>query len=129
MVPLLLLLLPSIGDGQRWDYSSVLAQPLTGKVESLDRLQIERIGGLAGFGGPHLKSRGELALSALSSADRQAVEDLFSHPEKAVQPPVGAAGFFSYTITRQTPAGTQTITVPETAVPAALKNIVRDVIE
>jgi hypothetical protein len=95
----------------------------------VDRLQIERTGGFGGFGGPHLKSRGELALSDLSPADRQAVEDLFNHPEKAKQPPPGAAGFFNYVITRQTAAGTQTVTVPETAVPAALKDIVRDVIE
>jgi hypothetical protein len=99
------------------------------KAENVDRLLIKRKGGLAGFGGPILKSRGELALSDLSPADRQAVEDLFKHPEKATQPPPGAVGFFNYTITRQTAAGPQEITVPEAAVPVALTKVVRDVIE
>jgi hypothetical protein len=95
----------------------------------VDRLQIERIGGLAGFGGPHLKSRGELALSNLSPADRQAVEDLFSDPRKAVPAPPGEADAFRYRITRQTAAGPQTIEVQGNAVPAALRDSVRDVLE
>jgi hypothetical protein len=95
----------------------------------VDRLQIERIGGLAGFGGPHLKSRGELALSDLSPADRQALEELFSDPRKAAPPHPGEADAFRYRITRQTAAGAQTIELPGNAVPAALKDSVRDVLE
>jgi hypothetical protein len=133
----MLLVLPSIRDGNMWGYSPLLSAevPSTtcvpGKVESVDRLQIEKIGGAAGFGGPYsrLKSRGEVAFSDLSPADRQTVEDLFKNPEKAVPPPRGAADFFSYCITRQTAAGPETIKVPENAVPAALKDSVRDVIE
>jgi hypothetical protein len=119
-----------------WGYRPLLAQELSRKAQIVDRLQIERVGGVAGFGGPHLKSRGEVALSDLSPADRQTVEDLFRNleknpecPEKAVPPPRGAADFFSYCITRQTAAGAQTIKVPENAVPAALRDSVRDVIE
>lgn len=95
----------------------------------MDRLQIERIGGFAGFGGPHLKSRGELAVSDLSPADRQTVEDLFNDPQKAVPAHPGEADTFRYRITRQTAAGTQTIDVPGNAVPAALRDSVRDVLE
>jgi hypothetical protein len=95
----------------------------------VDRLQIERIGGLAGFGGPHLKSRGELALSDLSPADRQALEELFSDPRKAAPPHPGEADAFRYRITRQTAAGAQTIELPGNAVPAAVKDSVRDVLE
>ena len=140
---LLLLLLPWIRDGNTWGYSPLLSAEVPSptcvprKVESVDRLQIEKVGG-HGFGNPlsHLKSRGEVALSDLSPADRQTVEDLFRNleknpecPEKAVPPPRGAADFISYCITRQTAAGAQTIKVPENAVPAALRDSVRDVIE
>ena len=133
---LLLLLLPSIRDGNTWGYNPLLSAEVPSttcvprKVESVDRLQIEKIGG-PGFGGPYsrLKSRGEVALSGLSDADRQTVEDLFKNPEKAVPPPRGAADFFSYCITRQTAAGPETIKVHEDAVPKVLKESVRDVIE
>ena len=105
------------------------AQPLSRRAESVDRLQIERIGGLAGFGGPHLKSRGEFALSDLSPADRQALEELFSDPRKAAPAHPGEADAFRYRITRQRAAGPQTIELPGHAVPAALKDSVRDVLE
>jgi hypothetical protein len=95
----------------------------------MGRLQIERIGGFAGFGGPHLKSRGELALSDLSPADIQAVEGLFNDPQKAVPAQPGEADAFRYRLTRQTPAGTRTIEVPSNAVPKALRDSVRDVLE
>jgi hypothetical protein len=87
----------------------------------------KRKGGIAGFGGPNLKSRGELALSKLSPADRAAVEGLFKEPQKAG--PRGAADAFSYHITRQTGAGPQTIEVPESAVPAVVRDSVKDVLE
>ena len=133
---LLLLLLPSIRDGNTWGYNPLLSAEVPSttcvprKVESVDRLQIEKIGG-PGFGGSYsrLKSRGEVVLSDLSPADRQTVEDLFKNPEKAVPPPRGAADFFSYCITRQTAAGPETIKVHEDAVPKVLKESVRDVIE
>lgn len=92
----------------------------------MDRIRIERIGGFAGYGGPHLKSRGEVAVSDLSPADRQALEDLLRNPEKAASAtPAGEADAFRYRIT----AGTQTVEVPGHAVPAALKNSVHDVLE
>jgi hypothetical protein len=98
-------------------------------VHNVDRLQIERLGGFAGFGGPHLKSRGELALSDLSPADRQAIEDLFRDPQKAKPTHPGEADAFRYRITRQTAAGTQTIEVPGNAVPAAVRDSVKDSLE
>ena len=90
----------------------------------MDRLKIERVGGVAGFGGPHLKSRGEVTLSDLSAADQKTVEQLFADPDKV---PVrrGQADAFSYRITR----GAQTIEVPEHAVPPAIRNSVKDVLE
>ena len=91
----------------------------------MDRLKIERVGGLAGFGGPHLKSRGELALTDLSSADHKTVEALFANPKSVAAPPPGQADAFRYRITR----GTETIEVPEHAVPAAIRNSVKDTLD
>ena len=101
------------------------AQSLHEKVQSVDRLMIERVGGLAGFGlpGSHLKSKGELAVSELSTADRNAVEALFASKDTPAQPMPDA---FRYRITRHTSAGQQTIEVPEARVPAVLRNSVKD---
>ena len=105
------------------------AQPVPRKWETMERLQIERLGGIAGFGGPHLKSRGEVRLSDLSPVDRQAVESLFADPQQGMPAQPGEADAFRYRITRQTAAGPQTIEVPGNAVPAALRDSVRDVLE
>src|SRR5262245_4630325 len=102
---MLLLLLPSIRDGSAWGCESQSTPPSPPGVSRVDRLRIERIGGLAGFGGPHLKSRGEISLSDLSPADRQAVEDLLRSPERAASGHPGEADAFRYRITRETATG------------------------
>ena len=109
-------------------YSDLLAQALPAKAESVDRLTIERVGGLAGFGlpGSHLKSKGEVALSELSPADRNALDALFDSKEKSTPSMPDA---FRYRITRQTPKGPQTIEVPEDRVPLILRNSVKDQLE
>jgi Emfourin len=89
-------------------------------------LRVERIGGLAGFGGvnSHVRSRGQLEIAALSAAEQQAVEALFqSHgKEKASQMRDG----FRYKITRITSAKSETIEAPESVVPVALVQCVKD---
>lgn len=89
-------------------------------------LQVERIGGLAGFGGAgsHLRSRGQLDIEALSAAEQQAVEALFqSHgKEKASQMRDG----FRYKITRVTSGKSETIEAPEAVVPVAIAQCVKD---
>ena len=87
-----------------------------------DQLKVERLGGFAGFGGPHLKSRGELSTSELSPADITALDALFKDDTHA-----GAANpdGFVYRITRND----QTIEVPEHKVPEAVKNAVQDTLE
>ena len=97
----------------------------------MDRLQIERTGGFGGFGGAgHVKSRGEVALSDLSPADKQAVEGLFRNPEKAKADHPPKPDAFVYHITRQTAAGTEVVRdLPEDAVPTKLKESVRDTLE
>jgi hypothetical protein len=95
----------------------------------MDRLLIEPLGGLAGFGGPRgsggpkVKARGEVALSALSPADQAAVQSLFVQGSQSA--PQGAGDMIRYRITRQTQAGSESVEVPDTAVPAALRNSVK----
>ena len=86
----------------------------------MDRLDIERVGGFAGFGGPgsHLRSRGQLDSASLSTADKQAVEALFSSLPKAASK---TADGFRYRITRHTASGSKTIEVPEEHVPDVVK--------
>lgn len=94
-------------------------------------VKIERVGGLGGFGGPHLKSRGECSLADLSAADQAAVDALFASQGKTHAVPRNAPmrDGFSYRISRQTARGTKTVEVPESMVPAALVASVKDSIE
>ncbi len=128
MAALLLWPLPWTPAGRTWGSSELAAQPAA-QTESADRLQIERLGGLANAGGQgsRLKARGEVAQSDLSAADRQAVENLFRAGSRADPGPGGDRP--RYQIRRQTPSGQQAIVVPEDAVPEALKKSVKDVIE
>lgn len=89
-------------------------------------LQIERLGGFAGFGGPgaHLRSRGHVDLAQISAADRKAVDALFAAnaPSAAVPLPDG----FRYRLSRHGAAGPQVVEVAEGQVPQALRDAVRD---
>jgi hypothetical protein len=91
----------------------------------MDQLDVERLGGFAGFGTPgsHLRSLGQIDGSKLSPEDRQAVETLFTHP-----PPASAqkADGFRYKLTRQTDKGSQSVEVPEEHVPMAVRSSVKD---
>ena len=92
----------------------------------MSKLHVERIGGLAGFGGTrsHLRSQGEVDLGTLSAAERQAVESLFQSRGNA-EPSQVRDGFL-YRIARTTPGGVETIEVPEDVVPAAIRQCVKD---
>lgn len=88
-------------------------------------LDVERLGGFAGFGGPgsHLRSRGRVDPAQLSTADRQAVEALFApgSPQPAPLP-----DGFHYRISRHTPTGPQVVDAAEAQVPKALRDAVQD---
>lgn len=90
----------------------------------MSRVDVERLGGLAGFGGPgsHLRSRGSVDSSQLSQSDRAAVEALFASPPKAGGPPDG----FVYRLTRSTPKGPQSVEVADQHLPEAVKASVKD---
>jgi hypothetical protein len=91
----------------------------------MDRIEVERLGGFAGFGQPgsHLRSRGEIALAQLSAADRDAVAALFAKPPARSAPvPDG----FRYRLTRHVGNASQAIEVAEQQVPQALRECVKD---
>ena len=95
-------------------------------------LKIERIGGLGGFGGSHLKSRGEHLFESLSATDQATVDNLFTVANSSARNMRGGSQMrdgFNYRISRDTSAGIQTIEVPESMVPEALKSSVEDLIE
>lgn len=87
-------------------------------------LEIERLGGVAGFGGPgsHLQSHGEIDLATLSPADRRTIESLFSNPP--TDPP--HPDELRYRLSRPIPQGVQTVEVPEDRVPDKVKSAVKD---
>lgn len=89
-------------------------------------LHVEKVGGLAGFGGvgAHVKSHGQLELSSLSVAEQKAVELLFQSRGKTAASKVRDG--FRFRITRTTSAGTETIEAPESDVPAKLAQCVKD---
>jgi hypothetical protein len=90
-------------------------------------LQVERIGGLAGFGGggSHLRSHGQVDLASLSSQEQEAVEALFQSDRKKTQSSKMRDGF-RYKISRTTPSGTETVEAAESAVPPAIAQCVKD---
>jgi hypothetical protein len=90
-------------------------------------LTIERIGGLAGFGsaGSHLRSRGEIDIARLSTADQGAVNTLFLSGSAHAAPSTLRDGF-TYRISRHGPHGLETIDVTEANVPVALAACVKD---
>jgi hypothetical protein len=90
------------------------------------KLRVERIGGLAGFGGSasHLRSKGEVDLAALSSHEREAVEALFQSGSETGDSKMRDG--FRYRISRTTPSGTETVEAAESAVPPAIAQCVKD---
>jgi hypothetical protein len=89
-------------------------------------LHVERIGGLAGFGGvgAHVRSHGQLETDALSPEELRTVEALFKSQGKAKASQIRDG--FRYQISRATSGGTETIEVPEAAVPTTLAQCVKD---
>jgi hypothetical protein len=89
-------------------------------------LHIERIGGLAGFGGinARIRSRGQIDTTALSPADQNTVDSLFQTGGATAPPKV--ADSFRFRISRTTAAGTETVEANESQVPAAVASCVKD---
>lgn len=89
-------------------------------------LHVERLGGLANFGGAgaHIRSRGQLDTDTLPAAEQTAVEALFRASGKPKASLVRDG--FRYKISRTLAGQTQTIEANEADVPAALVACVQD---
>ena len=89
-------------------------------------LHIEKLGGLAGYGGAkaRVRSRGKVDTEALSPADQKAVDELFESGG-AVEPPKGADSF-RFRISRTTADGAETVEAHEGQLPEALTSSVKD---
>lgn len=89
-------------------------------------LQVERIGGLAGFGGvgAHIRSKGQLEMDELSPEEQGVIEGLFKSrsPAKATQIRDG----FRYRISRSTSGRVETIEAAEEDIPSRLVHSVKD---
>ena len=86
----------------------------------MGEVRVEQLGGLAGFGGPHLKSWGVVDLSRLSESDRAVVEGLFNRYRTSSATPAHPDQF-RYRLTRQTATGSEMVEAPEHEVPDVLK--------
>lgn len=97
----------------------------------MSTIRIERLGGFAGYGGAHLRSVGECALSDLSASDQNIVERLFADKNSVTSRKSKAElrDGFTYRISRQTTDGTEAVDVPEGMVPQALAGKVKDSID
>jgi|SRR6516164_6803965 hypothetical protein len=94
-----------------------------------DSLDVERLGGFAGMGGPgsRIRSVGRLQGHELSAADRERLTALFSGAALPAEP-AGAADMFRYRLSLHRPgdAAPVVVEVPESAVPQRVRDCVRD---
>jgi hypothetical protein len=92
----------------------------------MSKLKIERIGGLAGFGGAnsHLRSSGEIDMDKLSAKDKKVVEDLFISKARAGK--TLNMDTFRYRISRMTSDGMESIEADEEKIPGAVRQCVKD---
>jgi hypothetical protein len=91
-------------------------------------VHVERLGGFAGLGlpGSRIRSQGSLAWSALPPAAQQQLDALFAGPPRPPPDPGTARDAFHYRLTRQGPAGLQTLHLSEADVPAELRDTLHD---
>ena len=93
-----------------------------------DRLEIERIGGLAGMGlpGSHIRSHALLNGRDLSPAERASVAALFDAHANATGAAQAGADFVRYRLTLHGDGGDREIEVPERDLLESLQSRVHD---
>lgn len=91
---------------------------------------VERVGGLAGFGmaRSRIRSRGEVDPDQLGAADRRTLDRLFSGSARGgkSESTTPVRDGFVYVLSRPAPNGTETVRLPESAVPAFISACVVD---
>ena len=106
-----------------------MSRKADGKADKDDCVKVERLGGLAGFGGPRLKSAGEVAMSALSEKDRKAIEAMFRGAARAARTGTAKPDEFVYRITLHSGGSMKTVEVFEERVPEAVRKCVKSTLE
>jgi hypothetical protein len=95
-------------------------------------LHMERVGGLAGFGTSRarIRSHGQCDTAQLSKAEAEVVEKLFqstpSHSASVSSASPASPDAFTLRLTRTGAQGTQSVVVPESAVPPAVLRHLKD---
>ena len=94
-------------------------------VAGWGRIDVERLGGIAGYGmpGSRIRSRGHILAKDLTPVDQSALRTLFIEPSEA---PAWMRDGFRYHLTRQSDCGPQTVIAAEAVVPDAIRECVRD---
>lgn len=94
-------------------------------VAGWGRIDVERFGGLAGYGmpGSHIRSRGHVLAQDLNPSEQALLRELFLAPAEA---PTWVRDAFRYHLTRQSDCGPQTVIVAESMVPEPIRDCVRD---
>ena len=90
----------------------------------MERLEVERLGGLAGFGNPssHLRASGNCTREEIGEKDWALVLALFARTPKAAKQADG----FRYRLTHLLDKTSRTIEAAEDDVPASVQACVRD---
>lgn len=93
-----------------------------------DRIELERLGGLGGFGlpGSHIRSRAVFSADQLHEDERRLLATLLDAGGSSASPTPGAADAFRCRVTIERAGRRQVIEVPESALPARLTAQIRD---
>ena len=88
-------------------------------------LHVEKLGGLAGFGGPaaRIRSLGHLETDTLLPEEQRILDDLFNSPAVAN---AAICDAFRYRLSRTLTGKSESIEVPEDALPASVIQCVKD---
>jgi len=102
-------------------FTSLSSSPVSG----WGRIDIERYGGLAGYGmpGSRIRSRGYFMAQDLGAADQALLREIFLSPSEA---PTWMRDAFRYHLTRQSDCGPQTVVVAESMVPEVMRDALHD---
>ena len=91
---------------------------------AIKRVRVEKVGGLAGFGGAHLKSEGEIDLDHLSDDERSAIEQLLA--KRATRSEGLSRDAFRYRLSWDEGGDKHSIEVGESEAPETVRAAAKD---